>query len=73
MSNIPKQQLIRSKDVYAKLLVDRGVQVIAHAYDSNTPVVILKVLGVKVELEDVAAEVLIKHLQKALTILPSSK
>jgi hypothetical protein len=55
------------------------VQVFALAQDSETPYVIIRKFGYKgdleaeIWLEDVTAQVLIKQIQKALDILPSSK
>jgi hypothetical protein len=69
----PYTKQIDSKEVYAPLLRNRGVTVTAHAEDSEAPFIILNVKGVEVYLEDFAAIVLVKHLQKALDILPSSK
>lgn len=55
------------------------VQVFALAEDSETPYVIIRqydssgYLESEIWLEDVTAQVLIKQIQKALDILPSSK
>ena len=73
MKRLPNMKEIRSQDPWAPLLKKRGVTILAHAEDSESPFVILRVNGQDIWLEDCAADVLINHIQEALRIMPSSK
>ena len=49
------------------------VKVTAHRVDSETPYVILEIDGVATWLEDVTAIDLVNRIQRALSVLPTSK
>ncbi len=73
MKRLPNMKEIHSRAPWAPLLRKRGVTILAHAEDSESPFVILRVNGQDIWLEDCAADVLVAHIKQALHLMPSSK